>query len=109
MIGHDITPIVDYIIQKNGVIKIKGLEEKFKIGLRTLEKEFIQHIGLSPKEFARVTRFNALFAEIKTDPSVSWSEIIDKYGYYDQSHFIRDFQHFTGQSPTDFLKVRQLD
>ena len=46
MIGHDITPIVDYIIQKNGVIKIKGLEEKFKIGLRTLEKEFIQHICL---------------------------------------------------------------
>ena len=105
---HNITFIKDYILNKNGVLKIKELESIFGISSRTLEKVFAEQMGVSPKEFTRVTRFNALLAEIKTDPSVSWSEIIDKYGYYDQSHFIRDFQYFTGQSPTEFLKVQQL-
>ncbi len=103
--NRDMTPVADYILKNNGVIKIKDLEDKFHISGRWLEKQFVEQVGISPKEFARVTRFNALIAEVKTTPSVSWIDLIDKYGYYDQSHLIRDFQYFTGQSPTQFFKT----
>lgn len=100
----DMTPVVDYILGQNGVIKITDLEEQFHLSSRWLEKQFLEQVGMSPKDFARVTRFNALIAEVKSTPSVSWSDMIDKFGYYDQSHLIRDFHYFTGQSPTEFFK-----
>jgi AraC-like DNA-binding protein len=100
----DMAPVLDYIIEKNGVLKIKDLEDKFHLSGRWLEKQFLEQVGTSPKDFARATRFNALMIEVKTTPSVSWSDLTDKYGYYDQSHLIRDFHEFTNQSPTEFFK-----
>ncbi len=100
----DMAPIADYILEKNGVVKIAELEDKFHISRRWLEKQFAEQVGMSPKDFARVTRFNALITEVKKYPSVSWLDMIDKFGYYDQSHLIRDFHDFTGQFPTEFFK-----
>lgn len=102
--NKDMTPVVDYILAQNGVIKIKDLEDKFHLSGRWLEKQFAEQVGMSPKDFARVTRFNALITEVKMTPSVSWSDLTDNYGYYDQSHLIRDFHDFTKQSPTEFFK-----
>lgn len=100
----DMGHVVDYVLDKNGVVKIKNLEDEFHLSGRWLEKQFSEQIGMSPKDFARVARFNALMNEAKTTPSVSWSDLTDKYGYYDQSHLIRDFHDFTKQSPTEFFK-----
>lgn len=100
----DMAPVVDYILAQNGVVKIKDLEDKFHLSGRWLEKQFAEQVGMSPKDFARVTRFNALITEVKMTPSVSWSDLTDNYGYYDQSHLIRDFHDYTKQSPTEFLK-----
>lgn len=100
----DMSPVADYIERQNGVVKIKQLEDKFHISRRWLEKQFVAQIGMPPKDFARITRFNALLGQVTTTPSVSWSEMIDDYGYYDHSHLIRDFHDFTGQSPTQYFK-----
>jgi AraC-like DNA-binding protein len=100
----DMTPVVNYIERQKGVVQIKQLEEKFHISERWLEKQFAAQVGLSPKEFARIIRFKSLVAQVMVTPSVSWGKIIADFGYYDQSHLIRDFQTFTGQSPTQFFK-----
>lgn len=101
--------VANYICQQKGIIKIKQLESKFHISRRWLEKQFAAQIGFSPKEYARITRFKALVGQVITTPSfipsgVSLSTLIDDYGYYDQSHFIRDFQEYAGQTPTQFFK-----
>lgn len=100
----DMSPIANYISQQKGVVKIKHLEDKFHISQRWLEKQFAAQIGFSPKEYARITRFKAIIGHVLTNPSVSLSTLIDEYGYYDQSHLIRDFQTYSGQTPTQFFK-----
>ena len=100
----DMSPVANYICQQKGVINVKQLEEKFYISRRWLEKQFAAQIGFSPKEYARITRFKAIVGHVITTPSVSLSTLINDYGYYDQSHFIRDFQEYAGQTPTQFFK-----
>lgn len=100
----DMTPVIDYIFKLNGVVQIKQLTEKFHISQRWLEKQFEEQVGLSPKEFTRVIRFKALVTCVMSTPSVSWTELIDNFGYYDQSHLNRDFHEFTGHSPTEYFK-----
>ncbi len=105
----DMTPVIEYIFRRSGVVQVKDLMDKFHISRRWLEKQFAEQVGISPKEFARITRFNALLTRVKTTPSVSWTEIIEKFGYYDQSHLNRDFHEFTGQSPTEYFKAKLFD
>ena len=100
----DMTPVIEYIFSRNGVVKVKNLTNKFHISRRWLEKQFAEQVGISPKQMARLIRFNALLLSVEMTPSVSWSEMIDKFGYYDQSHLNKDFHEFTGLSPTDYFK-----
>jgi AraC-like DNA-binding protein len=102
----DMSPVTNYIARQNGMVKIQDLEDKFRISKRWLEKQFSAQVGVSPKEFARVTRFNALLSQIFTDPSVSLNILLDEYGYYDQSHLNKDFNEFTGQTPLAYLTTR---
>jgi AraC-like DNA-binding protein len=99
----NMSPVTDFIGRQNGIVKIKDLEDKFRISRRWLEKQFAAQVGVSPKEFARVTRFNALLNQIFTDPSVSLHLLMDDFGYYDQSHLNKDFNEFTGQTPLAYL------
>ena len=105
----DMTPVIEYIFRRSGVVQVKNLMDKFHISRRWLEKQFAEQVGISPKEFARITRFNALLTSVGMTPSVSWAEIIEKFGYYDQSHLNRDFHEFTGQSPTEYFKAKLFD
>lgn len=88
------------------------------------ERRFIQlfgiHVGLTPKLLCRILRFQharALaeetertgLARSKQQPAravIDWAEIAIACGYYDQSHFINDFQNLSGLSPTEY--IRQL-
>jgi AraC-like DNA-binding protein len=99
----NMSPVTDFIARQNGIVKIKDLEDKFRISRRWLEKQFSAQIGVSPKEYVRVTRFNALLNQIFTDPSVSLHLLLDDFGYYDQSHLNKDFNEFTGQTPLVYL------
>jgi AraC-like DNA-binding protein len=100
----DMTPVMQYIERQKGVVQVKELEEKFHISERWLEKQFEAQVGLTPKEFARLIRFKSVMVESMMTPSVSWAKMIHDYGYYDQSHLIKDFQNYTGQTPTAFIK-----
>ena len=100
----NMSPVANYISQQKGVVTIKHLEDKFHISRRWLEKQFSSQIGFSPKEYARITRFKAIVGHVMTTPSVSLSTLISNYNYYDQSHFIRDFQEYAGQTPSQFFK-----
>lgn len=102
----NISPVTDYIVRQNGMVKITELEDKFRISRRWLEKQFLVQVGVSPKEYARVTRFTALLNQVFSDPSVSLNILLDDFGYYDQSHLIKDFNAFTGQTPLAYLTTR---
>jgi AraC-like DNA-binding protein len=65
--------------------------------------EFRRHVGLTPKVFCRIRRFQEVLARIQAQKQVNWIDIAYACGYYDQAHFIRDFQAFSGLNPSAYV------
>jgi AraC-like DNA-binding protein len=67
---------------------------------RTLERRFDRFIGISPKEFSRVRRFQRALRLAREQPTLRWAAIAAGAGYSDQAHLGRDFRQFAGCPPT---------
>lgn len=70
---------------------------------KNLITQFKKHFGLTPKMFHRIYRFNEVLQEIHTKQCISWSQIAYQFGYSDQSHFIKEFNEFSGFNPQKFI------
>jgi AraC-like DNA-binding protein len=97
-----IDKIIASIFNTNGRITISELQKEFFITERQLQRLFQKYIGLSPKFYCRIIRFNYIF-QIAKEKKLSWLEVTHFSGYFDQSHFIRDFKEFTGEEPSSYL------
>ena len=71
------------------------------------QRRFIQvfkaEVGITPKLFSRIQRFQQIRTFIQHYPSINWADLAIDLGYFDQSHFIREFLEFSGLSPTDYM------
>jgi len=68
---------------------------------RRLTRALTEHVGLAPKRFARVRRFQRLlFASTARDPD--WARLAAECGYHDQAHLIHEFRAFAGMTPTSY-------
>ncbi len=66
-----------------------------------LERHMKKIVGMSPKKFQRIIRFNSVLQFIeKIDYPLNWSQIANRFGYYDQTHFIKEFKNFYGKTPS---------
>lgn len=83
-------------------IHVASVARALSISERQLERRFLQRVGLTPKRFATLRRFERAVAIAQRAPSLA-SAAIDA-GYCDQSHFIRDFRRYAGTTPRDFLR-----
>jgi len=92
---------VDLVLNANGMVTVKEMADAAAVGERQLERLFKRYVGLSPKYYARIIRFNYIFQLIQ-DKNTPWADIVYQSGYYDQSHFIRNFKAFTGEDPTAY-------
>ncbi|HUN27983.1 MAG TPA: DUF6597 domain-containing transcriptional factor [Steroidobacteraceae bacterium] len=73
---------------------------------RRLLDRFRGEVGMAPKLFARVQRFQAVVGSVHTLREVNWAEIAAACGYFDQAHFIHDFRAFSGFSPTEYFALK---
>jgi len=93
---------VKLIYQSKGVIKIKELHEKLFISQSPLEKRFRKIVGTSPKKFASIVRFNTVLNTLGKEKSLT--DIAYENDFFDQSHFIKDFKQYTGDTPENFKR-----
>ena len=93
--------VMNEMSRKDFFDNIENVAERYGITSRYLQKVFVQHTGLTPKLFSKINRFqNSLIllgGENESLTSVGYSS-----GYFDQSHFIREFKSFTGFTPSLF-------
>jgi AraC-like DNA-binding protein len=68
---------------------------------------FTAQVGLTPKLYCRIQRFQRALEAAARPAPVNWTAVALDCGYYDQAHFIRDFRAFSGLSPTAFLGTRR--
>jgi AraC-like DNA-binding protein len=92
------------IVQSGGNVSLKELQQKLQLSERSLERKFKQTIGLSPKLFSRICRFQESLKQMRKTDYDKFSDIAYENNYADQSHFIRVFKEFTGFSPNEFKK-----
>ncbi|RZL17049.1 MAG: AraC family transcriptional regulator [Pedobacter sp.] len=92
---------IDLIFKTNGIVSVNDMAEAAGIGERQLERLFKKYVGLSPKYYARIIRFNYIF-QLINEGKTTWNDIVYQSGYYDQSHFIRNFKAFTGEDPSSY-------
>ena len=83
------------------------LSESAGLSSRRFIELFRQEVGMPPKVFARVRRFQAAVRRIGSSrQSIDWPAMALACGYYDQAHFIHDFRAFSGITPSDYLAAR---
>lgn len=61
-------------------------------------------MGLGPKRFVRLIRFQRVFEQRREHDARAWSEVALDCGYYDQAHFNRDFRAFAGVKPREIIR-----
>jgi AraC-like DNA-binding protein len=69
---------------------------------KKLERAFNRTVGYTPKQYCRIIRFNAAIRQIGQYKKAPLTKISHACGYYDQSHFIRDFHRYAGTAPGAF-------
>ena len=75
---------------------------------RHLERQFIQKIGMSPKQLGKVIRLQSALKSMLNRRSGTLTDIAYESDYYDQAHFIKDFKEFTGTTPKQFLGAESM-
>lgn len=100
------TPVMSaaaYIFQRRGMNRIATVVNRSSYGVRQFERKFKAEVGIGPKLFARISRFQtALDAKLHM-PDRSWLEIAHEFGYHDQMHMIHDFHGLGGDSPNGLM------
>lgn len=101
--GHDqfVLAAAKAIRQARGDLAISTMIRDFSISERQLERRFLTEIGVSPKTFARIVRFQ--FAMQLRQAGHGWSDTAYDAGYSDQSHMVREFRTLVGTSPGKVL------
>ncbi|MRG43826.1 helix-turn-helix domain-containing protein [Chitinophaga sp. SYP-B3965] len=92
---------IDLIREHKGAIAVAEIITQLGISERHLERLFKKYVGLSPKFYARIIRFNHIF-HLNQERNPTWTDLAFNAGYYDQSHFIRNFKAFTGEDPSGY-------
>jgi len=94
----------DKIVESNGLIQVTDLLKESCMSRRTFERRFFHKVGLSPKYYARIARIAYICSLVAGKKKVDWPAIFYQCEFYDQAHFIKDFEEFTGRTPQQYLK-----
>lgn len=94
--------VVREMVHKNHSDNIETVASRYGITSRYLQKLFLQYTGVTPKLYGKINRFQHSLRLISQNEA-SLTSIAYDCGYFDQSHFIREFKSFTGITPSAFL------
>ena len=89
--------------QRPQAISVAAVLAQISLSQRRLIEVFHAQVGLTPKAFCRVRRFQRLLESVHGAREVDWIDVALECGYYDQAHFNHDFREFSGLTPTQYL------
>lgn len=100
-------PVVEYAVEnflaQPATARIAQVAGETGFSSRRFIELFKQHVGMTPKLFCRVRRFQRVLRRITRGRPVNWSDVALDGGYFDQAHFIHDFRAFSGINPSKYL------
>jgi AraC-like DNA-binding protein len=82
---------------------VNAVADQLGYSVRRIQQQFQQAVGLSPKLFHRVSRFQTVLQAIDGLSTIDWSDVALAHGYFDQAHLVNDVRAFTSMAPTTLL------
>jgi AraC-like DNA-binding protein len=101
--GDGVLDAANHVLRAHGGVRINDLAARTGYSLRQFERRFAERIGVSPKLYARIARFEAALDSRARSQGTTWTDIAHAFGYYDQMHLIHDFERFSGETPGNLL------
>ena len=98
-----VSGVVDLIRASHGDIGIDRLARHSGTSSRQLERDFLREVGITPKTLCRIVRFQGVIDRLQSDDARGWVPLALRCGFFDQSHLIREFNHFTGMTPSHYV------
>lgn len=97
--------IVGALLHDRSIARVDDVTARFGIAPRTLQRLFARYVGVSPRWVLRRYRLHEAAAALADDQDRPWAEVAAELGYYDQSHFIRDFTAAIGMTPLAYARA----
>jgi AraC-like DNA-binding protein len=103
-----LNPSVDYalaeIIRQPDQISLARTSRKIGYSQKHFIDLFKRQVGITPKAYLKIIRFQKAVREIERSRDVDWTIISQDCGFYDQAHFINDFKSFSGFTPAEYVR-----
>lgn len=105
-----LNPCVEFalneIIHQSDQISLKQLSNKIGYSQKHFISLFKNQVGITPKSYLKIMRFQKAISEIEKFSEVGWTLISNDCGFYDQAHFINDFRLFSGFTPQEYFRSK---
>ncbi len=98
-----ISAAVDRLYYGYSILNSKSVSESVGLGVRQFQRRFKSEVGVTPKQFMCLSRFQQTVRACLLGSYQSMLECALVHGYYDQAHFIHDFKNYTGHPPSYLL------
>ncbi len=92
------------IIHQPDQINLANLNNKIGYSQKHFISMFKRQVGIAPKSYLKIMRFQKAIREIEKFKAIDWTLISNDCGFYDQAHFIHDFKFFSGFTPEEYLR-----
>jgi AraC-like DNA-binding protein len=89
-----------------GIRTVGDVTESTGLSTRRFIEVFKQQVGLAPKQYCRVQRFQRAIRTLPTRDAIDWAEVAAECGYFDQAHLIHEFRTISGMSPGEYAAAR---
>jgi AraC-like DNA-binding protein len=106
----DVNPCVAFAIgemtNNPNQLSIARMNHQIGYSQKHFTEMFRRQIGVTPKSYLKIMRFQKAVRTIDMADIVDWSRISQECGFYDQAHFINDFKHFSGFTPAKYAEIQ---
>jgi AraC-like DNA-binding protein len=99
--------IVETIEADRSLVRVDQLPERWNMTKRSLQRLFNEYVGVTPKWVINRYRLHEALERLHAGAPVNWTDLALELGYFDQSHFIRDFRSLVGYSPVQYARIVQ--
>lgn len=98
-VAMDVPGLAAWVLHRRGCLTVDGLAHAAGVSRQRLTRVFRERVGISPKLYCRLARFQSALAYARRGGNVDWARAAAELGYADQSHMIAEFREFSGLTP----------
>lgn len=94
---------IEWMFASRGNIPVSKLAKQVYMSERNFRRLFLDAVGMNPKKLSGILRIRQLVDRFEQNKTASLTQLAYESGYFDQSHFIRDFQQIAGEPPGSYF------